>query len=68
VSRLEELRAEARYARERLALYRARLYGQRRTSMSRLRELERAADGAQTRLRDAERDEPQSAAEAGRGN
>lgn len=54
---IEELRAEARYQRERLALYRARLYGLRRASASRLRELERAAEGAQQRLVDAERDD-----------
>jgi len=52
---IEELRAELRYRRERLALYGARLYGQRAESLSRLRELERAVEGAEARLRDAER-------------
>jgi hypothetical protein len=50
----ERLRDEARYRRERLELYRARLYGGRATSQSRLRELERASDGAAARLRRAE--------------
>ena len=50
---LEEMREEARYRRERLDLYRARLYGGRRSSMSRLRELQRSSDGAASRLRAA---------------
>jgi hypothetical protein len=52
--RLEELREEARYRRERLALYKARLYGGRALSESKLRELQRASDGAGARLRAAE--------------
>lgn len=51
---LERLRDEARYRRERLELYRARLYGGRATSQGKLRELQRAADGAAARLRRAE--------------
>jgi len=47
----ERLHDEARYRRERLELYRARLYGGRAASQSRLRELERASDGATARLR-----------------
>ncbi|MET0511602.1 MAG: hypothetical protein ABW135_07975 [Thermoleophilaceae bacterium] len=47
---LERLRDEARYRRERLELYRARLYGGRAVSQSKLRELQRAADGAAARL------------------
>ena len=39
--RVDDLRAEARYRRERLALYRARSYGDRPTSAAKLRELER---------------------------
>jgi len=50
---IERLRAEARYHRERLDLYRARAYGPRATSATRLRELERAHDGAEERLRHA---------------
>jgi hypothetical protein len=52
-ARIEELQAEARYARERFRLYQARAYGSRPTSPSRLRELERVADGAEARLRSA---------------
>ena len=57
---LEQLRAEATFRRTRLALYRARLYAQRATSSSKLRELERASDGAAERLRRAQdaRSEP----------
>ena len=51
---LELLRAEARYQRERLDLYKARVYGGRARSETRLRELQRAADGARARLRTAE--------------
>lgn len=50
----EQLREEARYRRERLDLYRARLYGGRAASHGKLRELQRAADGAAARLRRAE--------------
>ena len=56
--RLEELREEARYRRERLELYRARLYGGRAHSESRLREYERASEGASARLRRVERPAP----------
>ena len=47
VSRLE---AEARYRRERLALYRARVYNSKPTSISRLRDLERTSRAADARL------------------
>jgi hypothetical protein len=53
-SRIAELRAEARYSRERYDLYRAKVYGPRPARMARLRELERARDGAAGRLRRAE--------------
>ena len=46
----ERLREEARYRRERLELYRARLYGGRAASQGKLRELQRASDGAPARL------------------
>jgi hypothetical protein len=52
--RLEELREEARYRRERLALYRARLYGGRPLDESKLRELQRSSEGAAARVRQAE--------------
>jgi hypothetical protein len=48
--RLVELEAEARYARERYQLYRAKSLGPRATSAGRLRELERNADRLQGRL------------------
>jgi hypothetical protein len=44
---LRELEAEARYARERYQLYKARSYGSRLTSHERLRELERRSKLAQ---------------------
>jgi hypothetical protein len=48
--RLEQLRAEARYHRQRLDLYRARFYGGRALSLGRLEEFERASDAAAARL------------------
>lgn len=51
---LERLGDEARYRRERLELYRARLYGGRPVDPAKLRELERAFEGAAARLRFAE--------------
>jgi hypothetical protein len=52
---LERLEAEAKYHRARLDLYRARIYGAKPTSLTRLRELERTASGADQRLEDARR-------------
>ncbi len=60
--RIAELRAEARYHRERFELYRAKSYGPRATSPARLRELERVHDAAQARLRHAEGAPPPPAA------
>ena len=54
---LRELEAEARYARERYQLYKARAYGSRMTSRERLRELERKAKLAQARLERAKTDD-----------
>jgi hypothetical protein len=51
--RLEQLRAEARYHRQRLDLYRARFYGGRSLSLARLEGFERASEGAAARLRRA---------------
>ena len=48
--RLEILGAEARYHRDRLALYRARVYANKPTSATRLRELEATAAAADARL------------------
>ena len=52
---LSILEAEARYHRDRLALYRARVLSAKPTSSGRLQELERAAAGAAARLRHARR-------------
>ena len=52
---LETLEAEARYHRDRLALYRARVYANKPTSATRLRELERTSAGADARLQHARR-------------
>jgi hypothetical protein len=51
---MDELRAEARYHRERYELYRAKAYAMRPTTTARLRELERAHLAADARLRRAE--------------
>jgi hypothetical protein len=47
---LDQLEAEERYHRERLALYRARSYGSKPTSPARLRELGRIWEAAKGRL------------------
>jgi hypothetical protein len=51
--RLDQLRAEARYHRQRADLYRARLSGGRAVNLARLEELQRASDRAAERLRQA---------------
>lgn len=50
---LQELEAEARYHRDRLALYRARVLTAKPTSAARLRELQRISTAADARLRHA---------------
>jgi hypothetical protein len=55
-AQLEDLRAEARYRRERYDLYKAKMYGGRPTSSAHLRELERAYDDAKARLHWAEQE------------
>ena len=50
-----DLEDQARYHRDRLALYRARMHGPRATSVSRLQELEHASSAADERLRTARR-------------
>lgn len=47
---VEQLAAEARYHRQRYDLYRAKMYGLRAASPTRLRELQRTCEGAETRL------------------
>jgi hypothetical protein len=54
--RLEELRADARYHRERRDLYRAKMHGRRPTSPVRMKELERACVLSEARLRRAEQE------------
>ena len=63
--RMEELQAEANYHRERYQLYKAKTFGPSLTSTVRLGELERRCQGADSRLRSAERDnaEPTGLAE-----
>jgi len=51
--RLEQLRAEAHYHRQRLDLYRARLYGGRAVNVARLEEFQRVSDRAAERLSQA---------------
>ncbi|MDX6669032.1 MAG: hypothetical protein QOK04_2412 [Solirubrobacteraceae bacterium] len=50
---IRDLRIEARYHRERYELYKAKHYGPRLTSPTRLRKLERASSSAEARLRRA---------------
>lgn len=52
---LQELEAQARYHRDRLALYRARVLSAKPTSVARLRELQRISESADARLRHAAR-------------
>jgi len=53
-ARLDELRMEAQYRRERLAVYKQRVYaGRTRRDEAKLRELQRGVDGALARLRRA---------------
>jgi hypothetical protein len=54
--RMADLEAEDRYHRERYALYRAKTYGPRLTSATRLRELKLASERAEARLRRARRE------------
>jgi division protein CdvB (Snf7/Vps24/ESCRT-III family) len=52
---LPEIEAQARYHRDRLALYRARLQSARPASTVHLRELQQASEAADERLRHARR-------------
>ena len=49
-SSLEYLAAEARYHRQRYDLYRAKVYGGRPTSDTRMRELQRLSESAESRF------------------
>ena len=55
-AQLEDLRAEARYRRDRYDVYKAKVYGGRPTSPARLSELERAYNRAKARLDWAEQE------------
>ena len=52
---LTDLENQARYHRDRAALYRAKMHGSKPTSVERLHELERASAAADERLRTARR-------------
>jgi hypothetical protein len=66
VERLNDLKAQARYARERYQLYKAKSFGQRLTSPARLRELQRTYEQAEARLSAATTEEQRApAAQAG---
>jgi hypothetical protein len=54
--RMEELQAEAHYHRDRYQLYKAKTLGPHLTSAARLADLERRCQGADSRLRAAERE------------
>ena len=61
---LDDLRVQARYARERYDLYKARAYGPRPTSATRMRELERECARAEAALRFAEAETKRVTADA----
>jgi hypothetical protein len=67
VDHLDDLRAKAKYERERYQLYKAKGYGQQPTSPARLRELQRASERAEERLRFAEAREQAADHERTRG-
>ena len=60
---LDDLRAKAKYARERYRLYKAKAYGQRPTSPARQSELQRAYAQSEQRLHFAEAQEKPAANE-----
>jgi hypothetical protein len=61
IARLDDLRAEARYARERFQLYKAKAYGGRLTSPARLRELQRISEAAEARVQAAQAEQERAA-------
>jgi hypothetical protein len=54
--RIQELKADARYHRERRDRYRAKMYGPRPASLVHLKELERVCVRSESRLRRAEQE------------
>lgn len=63
-ARLDELRTQARFARQRYDLYKARAYGPHLTSPGRLRELERECTRAEENLRFAQEEARRAANES----
>ncbi|MGA9858993.1 MAG: hypothetical protein WBQ18_14105 [Solirubrobacteraceae bacterium] len=63
-ARLDELRAQAQFARQRYDLYKARAYGPHLTSPGRLRELERECTRAEDNLRFAQDEARRAATES----
>jgi len=63
-ARIDEVRAELAYLRQRRDLYRAKRYGSRPTSPERMRELDRAVTRAEERLANLERSDPEPPAGA----
>ena len=59
-ARLDELQVQARHARQRFDLYKAKAYGPRLTSPARMRELERESARAEANLRFAKDEAMQS--------
>jgi hypothetical protein len=62
VEHLNDLQAQAQYARERYQLYKAKSFGPRLTSPVRLRELQRIYEQADARLRAAKAEEQRAPA------
>ena len=54
---MDDLRVQARHARERYDLYKAKVYGPRPTSPARMRELQRECERAEASLRAAQTEE-----------
>ena len=66
-ARLDELQAEAQYARQRYDLYKAKAYGPRLTSPARMRELAREASRTEANLRSAKAQARRAAGTSGDG-
>lgn len=55
MARIEQIKAELDYLRQKRDIYRAKRYGSRATTAERMRELDRAVAQAEERLANAER-------------
>jgi hypothetical protein len=62
IEHLDDLRAQAKYARERYQLYKAKSFGAHLTSPARFRELQRSYEQAEARLRAAKTEEQRAPA------